>query len=122
MARVVILLATAAIAAFAPAAGAQALSDPTRPPPEFMGPGAIVADTTGSLQSILISAERKAAVINGQLVPLGGMYGQQQLVAITPTEVTLRSEQSVEVLKLYPSVEKTARLRRTAFGRGEVSK
>ena len=110
MARALILLALIAMPAVA---AAQALADPTRPPHQFTNPDAVVNDSSGGpLQSILISGERKAAVINGRVVPLGGAYGKSRVVSITPTEVVLKGdESSFEVLKIYPRVEKTESVR-----------
>ena len=87
--------------------GAQALTDPTRPPLELMRvtvAGAAPARTP--LQSILLSSERKGAIIGGEYVPLGGTYGKARLVKITATEVTLKSDRGLEVLQLYSIGEK----------------
>lgn len=95
---------------------AQALTDPTRPPLELMK-AAIEDGATGSakraaprprVESILLSSARKGAIINGQYVALGGTYGKAKLVRIAPTEVTLKSDQGLEVLQLYPPLEKTS--------------
>ena len=51
---------------------------------------------------------RKGAIINGQYVPLGGTYGNAKLIRITATGVTLKTDQGLEVLQLYPSVGKAA--------------
>jgi MSHA biogenesis protein MshK len=103
MKRRLVILATLAI--LPGMAWAQGLSDPTRPPLELMTGG--TGDAPASLlQSVLMSGGRKLAVINGQVVPLGGKYGEARLVRIEPTEVTLQSGQATEVLKLYPSGER----------------
>jgi hypothetical protein len=60
------------------------------------------------LQSILLSSARKGAIINGQYVALGGTYGKAKLVKITATEVTLKTDQGLEVLQLYPPMGKTS--------------
>lgn len=88
----------------APAVAAQGMTDPTRPPVELLGAGPAAPESP--LQSVLISGQRKSAIINGQIVPLGGKYGDARLVRITPTEVTLKTDEATEVLKLYPSVDK----------------
>ena len=110
--RLMLAQAIAAAAALALPAGstAQALTDPTRPPLELMS--AAGATPRMPLQSILLSSARKGAIINGQYVALGGSYGKAKLVRITPTEVTLKSDQGLEVLQLYPPMEKTS----AAFG------
>jgi MSHA biogenesis protein MshK len=95
-----------------PAAGSfaqgQVLSDPTKPPLDLLAAGALAGDAvpTSALQSILLSKGRKIAVINGQAVPLGGKYGDATLVAISGGEVTLKSEKGMEVMKLYPGLDK----------------
>lgn len=100
----------AATAALLLSAGstAQALTDPTRPPLELMSAAGAGAAPHTPLQSILLSSARKGAIINGQYVPLGGAYGRARLVRITPTEVTLKTDGAVEVLQLYPPMEKSA--------------
>ena len=113
--RLMLAQAIAAAAALVLSAGstAQALTDPTRPPLELMGAAAAGAAAAGAaprtpLQSILLSSARKGAIINGQYVALGGSYGKAKLVKITATEVTLKSDQGLEVLQLYPPMEKTS--------------
>ncbi len=97
--------ATAALL-FSAGGAAQALTDPTRPPLELMGAAAAGAAPRTPLQSILLSATRKGAIINGQYVPLGGTYGSAKLVGITATEVTLKTDRNLEVLQLYPPLGK----------------
>lgn len=103
--------AAATVAALALSAGsiAQALSDPTRPPLELMATAAGVDRATAAgvatrprLGSILLSSARKGAIINGEFVLLGGTFGKAVLVDITATEVTLKTDQQLEVLQLYP--------------------
>ena len=126
--RLMLAQALAATAALALSAGgaAQALTDPTRPPLELMGAAAAGAAAGAvprtPLQSILLSSTRKGAIINGQYVPLGGNYGKAKLVAITATEVTLKSDQGLEMLQLYPSTGKTAAASGTGGNPGKVVK
>lgn len=104
-------------------AQAQALTDPTRPPSATSaasGSPAAQEDTTGTqLQSILISSGRKVAVINGTMVPLGGMVGEARVVRITETQVVLKKGGETEVLKMYPGIDKRA-VKRAAARRGET--
>ena len=86
-------------------AHAQDFVDPTRPPSATAG-AADQEQGGRQLQSILFSGGRKIAVIDGIAVPLGGKVGEGRIVRITETEVTLRTGDEVEVLKLYPTVEK----------------
>lgn len=88
---------------------AQVTADPTRPPAGFdVG----VVDTTGDtgggamLQSVLISPTHKAAIIGGVMVRLGEKYGDAVLVKVAENEVVLKSGDALQVLKLYPGVEK----------------
>jgi MSHA biogenesis protein MshK len=114
--RLMLAPAIVAAAALALSAGsaAQALTDPTRPPLELMRAAAADGATGAAkgaeprprVESILMSSTRKGAIINGQYVPLGGTYGKASLVKITATEVTLKSDQGLEVLQLYPPMEK----------------
>jgi MSHA biogenesis protein MshK len=106
-------LASAALAlSLASGSAAQALTDPTRPPLELMSanaPGAAPGTAPSTpLQSILLSATRKGAIISGQYVPLGGFYGKAKLVDIAATQVTLKSDRGLEVLQLYPPSAKTS--------------
>lgn len=88
---------------------AQVLTDPTRPPAELAAEIPAVegaASPLHRLQSVIISPKRRAAIINGQVVELGGKYGDAILTKVEEDEVVLKSDTSQEVLKLYPSVEK----------------
>lgn len=88
-------------------AGAQGLTDPTRPPGALSGPAADGAAGGGPvLQSVMLSQERKVAVISGEMVPLGGRYGSARLVKLTESEAVLKEGKETTVLKLFPLVEK----------------
>ena len=97
-----------AVLSAGPAAHAQgALADPTRPPTMMPSePSGDGAQAGGRLQSILISATRKFAVIDGVTVPLGGKVDGATLVAIEETEVKLKRGEVIETLRLYPNVER----------------
>ncbi|HEX2649837.1 MAG TPA: MSHA biogenesis protein MshK [Burkholderiales bacterium] len=98
-------------------ASAQGLVDPTRPPNAPAGE-ADAAQSGTQLQSILIASNRRVAVINGAPVGLGGMVGEAKVIRINETEVTLQKGDEIEVLKLYPGVEKQPIKRRA---RGAVA-
>lgn len=108
------VLTSAAIStclALAPAAQAQALMDPTRPPD--VAPhgaagtvGAPGAAPASRLQSVLIAPGRRIAVIDGVTVPLGGKIGDATLVRVSETEVVLRRDGQNEVLKLLPGIDR----------------
>ena len=108
-ARVVCVLTAVAAS---PAAAAQAtLPDPTRPPAASADEGTRTAPAREGrpvhrLQSVLISPERKLAVIDGRTVLLGGRIDDATVVAITETGVTLRRGERTEVLPLNAGVQK----------------
>ncbi|MBI2296629.1 MAG: MSHA biogenesis protein MshK [Betaproteobacteria bacterium] len=89
-------------------ASAQAMNDPTRPPGAYVTGEPDVGDAGGGLvlQSVLISPDRKAAIINGEMVRLGEKYGDAVLVKVAENEVVLKSGDTTQVLKMYPGVEK----------------
>lgn len=107
------LNACAALAlAVLPALGlAQQFQDPTRPPPAFIQSGA--ADEAPpeegeslELQSILVSAHRRQAVIGGKVVKVGDSIGQAKVVRISEDTVVLRTGRQNETLKLFPNIDK----------------
>jgi MSHA biogenesis protein MshK len=91
-----------------PFAVAENLNDPTRPPASIDRPteDSSVRATGPVLQSVLISPSRKVAIINGETVKLGDKFGDARVVKIAETEVVLRNGNDVQVLKLFPQVEK----------------
>ena len=96
---------------------AENLPDPTRPPSSLgpLPPGfGEEPDNAPApmpvLQSIMLSATRKAAMISGQTVILGEKFGEARLVKLTPSEAVLRTGEGLQVLKLFPDVEKKERL------------
>ena len=96
-----------AVLALAPAALAQGLSDPTRPPTAPMsGPDAAVDAGGAQLQSVLISPNRRLAVINGQTVAVGGRVGDATLAQITETGVVLKRGDLLESVPLLPGIAK----------------
>jgi MSHA biogenesis protein MshK len=100
----------AALAVCAPFAAAQALRDPTRPPINFgrTGEGGIVSrsrDAEWVLQSVLLSPERRYAIINGEVLSLGGSVAGAELVAIREGEVTLRAGGALRTVRLFPDVD-----------------
>ena len=102
-------LVMVAMACFSVQAWAQVVNDPTRPPGGFaVGDPEAAGDAGGGLvlQSVMISPTRKSAIINGEMVRLGGKYGDAVLVKLTENEAVLKSGSEMQVLKLYPGVEK----------------
>lgn len=112
------MIAVAATLAMA-SARAQALTDPTRPP-NANAPAEAAQEAGGTqLQSVLISPRRRLAIINGTMVPLGGMLGEAKVVKITETEVVLQRGEEKEVLKLFPGVDKQSTGKPSRQGRSK---
>jgi MSHA biogenesis protein MshK len=103
--RIICIPLAMACIAVATTAGAQALRDPTRPP---AASGKSVAGKGGAsgwiLQSVLISPERRYAIINGEVVAIGGSVAGAELVAVAAERVTLRTQEGLRVVHLFPDV------------------
>lgn len=85
----------------------QNLPDPTRPPASILNPGGGTEQEVGPvLQSILISANRKIAIIDGQAVKLNAKFGDQTLIRMTESEVVLRRGKQLQTLSLHPDLRK----------------
>lgn len=88
---------------------AQVMIDPTRPPRSVTAPEGANEHARGAvLQSVMITPNRRSAIIDGERVELGGRYRDAQVVRITESEVVLREGERTEILKMYPDVEKKA--------------
>lgn len=87
---------------------AQELPDPTRPPAALAAGEAESgrAPEAPVLQSVLVSPGRRAALISGTWVSLGGRYRDARVVAIDEAAVTLQSPEGRRELRLFPEVEK----------------
>jgi MSHA biogenesis protein MshK len=87
-----------------PAAAEEVLPDPMRPPDFTSAPDDGGDATTPraplSLQSTLISGDRRSAVINGRSVHVGSTIEGAQVVAIGRTQVRLRDNAGVFTLRL----------------------
>ncbi len=90
-------------------AGAQPLRDPTRPPEgrPAAGNASLPVQHQWRLSSILISAERRIAVVDGQAVQVGQTVSGAHLVAIEPQRVLLRHGQKEIALHLTKTGLKT---------------
>lgn len=91
---------------------AEALTDPTKPPASISAPAAqsdvAAADKPASLQTIIIAKNRRAAIIDGQTVELGGKVGEAKLIEVNTANVVLRTTQGRQVLTLFPDVKITS--------------
>ena len=92
---------------FAAVAATESLPDPTRPPASLsLGQQDVTTFSGPVLQSVMISTGRKLAIISGQTVKLGEKYGNAHVIKITEGEVVLQTGKDLQVLKLFPNVEK----------------
>ncbi|MCG6866310.1 MAG: general secretion pathway protein GspB [Thiogranum sp.] len=83
---------------------ASALQDPTRPmdPALYFGNRHSGGTSDWALQSILSSAERRIAVINGTRVREGDRIGTARVVSIRPSHVVLNTGKRTLTLQLWP--------------------
>lgn len=84
---------------------AQGLRDPTRP---SFGSGKSLPGKLNpsgwNLQSVLISPERRYAIINGEVVALGGSIAGAELISVAAERVTLRTRDGLKTVHLFPDV------------------
>ena len=104
----VLLLSASQIAA------AESLPDPTRPAIDLGSVAgaagstmdAVPADTAShGLQSVIISPQRRAAIINGEVVKLGEKYGNSRLVEVRESSVVLENAHGRQVMEMFPRVD-----------------
>jgi len=74
--------------------------------------GAVALQPATSLQGVVTSPQRKLALINGAIVPLGGAIGDGRLVDVTESSALLKKDRQTEVLRMYPRIEKKKQLKR----------
>lgn len=93
-----VALAVTGILSLVESAWAEALRDPTQLPANMVtgdGTQASLAQTeqnTGPiLQSVMLGAQHRAAIINGKKVKLGGKYEKATLVGLTENSATLKN-------------------------------
>jgi hypothetical protein len=83
------------------------LPDPTRPPASVMSPSDLpVAEPVKpvGLQSVIISKNRSAAIIEGQIIELGGKYGDVRLIEVSDIGVILQGARGKRTMTLFPGV------------------
>lgn len=94
------------------------LADPTRPPVQAAAPAGNAANAAAApaamgLQSVILSRGgkgRPAAVINGEVVQLGGKVGEARLVKVEEDHVVLLGAEGRETLRLMPAAEKVMKV------------
>ena len=95
-------------------AQAQALADPTRPPDAWLAvqPAATSTDAAPSTNAdsgahvTVTGKNHRYAVVDGQVVKPGDQINGARVVAIKANAVTLKQNDSRQVLSLPPGVEK----------------
>lgn len=102
------VLAVALIAAWVPAAGlTQSLDDPMRPPAaESQAAIAAGAPAAGQLQAVIVSPQRKIAVIDGAVVPLGADVRGGKLAGVSDSVAIVRKNGERDVLLMHPNIDK----------------
>ena len=108
MAQRLIPLAVLLAGAMSIPAWGEVLPDPTRPAAEAeMLAGGVSPPMAGPvLQSVMLSAGRRNAVISGQLLTEGERFGEASLIRISENEVELSGPEGKQILRLFPAVEK----------------
>ncbi len=92
-----------------PVSAQTVLADPTRPPAGLSSSDPDAAGVSEPiLQSVVIPKKgRPVAIIGGQQVRLGEMYGESRLIRLTEKEAVLENASGRERLMLTPGIEKT---------------
>jgi MSHA biogenesis protein MshK len=107
-----LLAAGILVCAAMPVRALESLPDPTKPAVDITyesevgktGEAAALVPKKEGLQSIIISPQHRAAVINGEMVVLGGKIGDATLVEVNPKSVVLQGAQGKRVMELFPGV------------------
>ncbi len=90
-------------------AGDASLQDPTLPPPMVIQArtAEASAEQVSLLQTVILrKGARPAAIIGGELVELGALYGEAKLVAVTEDSVILEGPGGRQTLRLFPVASK----------------
>jgi MSHA biogenesis protein MshK len=121
---------TLVLVCVSPMANAEILPDPTLPSIDLNSSGTgtaadVVPDdiATRGLQSIIISAHYRAAIINGETVRLGGKTGDSKLIEVRENSVVLQNAHGNRVLELFPkvSIKKSGAMRTDSGARESTS-
>ena len=108
-----LIFAAGLICGVAPVFASESLPDPTRPaveipseaePSKAGGSEELPVTKKEGLQSIIISPQRRAAVINGVKVTQGEIIGDATLVEVRENSVVLQGPQGRRVMELFPGV------------------
>lgn len=102
-------------------AWAQTMRDPTRPPTQFLD-AADAAEATppvSGLQTIKRTGKRRVALLHGEWVKPGDVFGEAVVEKIDDQSVVLRYQDGRrETIRLYPDVEmQSSRVVKRAAGK-----
>ena len=101
------LIAGLLIASLPSVAFAQQMRDPTRPPSVAAAKPVKKGARGGMvLQTVVISPERRTAVISGRVLSVGDTVSGFRLTEIREGEVVMKGSRGSRTLSLYPSVSK----------------
>lgn len=86
------------------------LDDPTRPANIVSAtPSTAAVTSSWDLSSILVSPQRRVAIINGKTMKSGETLAGAKVLMINETSVKLKYRGEIILLKLFPHSVKTAR-------------
>ena len=90
-------------------AWAQAMRDPTRPPPQYLAPAdaaEAAAPPVSGLQTIKRTGKRRMALLHGEWIKSGDRAGEAVVEKIDDQSVVLQYQDGRrETIRLYPEVE-----------------
>lgn len=77
-------------------------------PPSATGEGASDASAPAGagLQAVIISPERKLAIIDGEVVPLGAPTRHGTLSGLSDSSAVVRKKSERDVLLMHPNIDK----------------
>lgn len=109
-------LVICAILSLVETANAESLRDPTQVPANMVATDSNPANTAQAvqnsgpvLQSVMLGAKYRAAIINGKKIKLGEKYDQAKLVGLTENSATLRNADGTTqtLVMSYGAIQKT---------------
>jgi hypothetical protein len=81
-------------------------ADPMQPPGESSARAGAPSSAGTGLQLVIVSPQRKLALIDGSLVHVGGKARNGTLAGVSDSVAVLQKDGSRDVLLMYPNIEK----------------
>lgn len=107
MRQAVVTLGIGLVCAIAQAeARAQPMNDPMRPPGTSTQAAGAAAPSVGGLQLVITSPQRKLALIDGMVVPLGTATRKGTLEGVSDSLAVLEKSGERDVLLMHPNIDK----------------